>query len=144
MVGPPTFVGKVGPLKLQKACLERTLKWKFTNEGQLLKSSSLELCMKIHEPDSIIGLKMWDAVYSDKSSSANEWDYSDSESTPATSWSNLPNRLVLIVETLDDGIVLIKVSLLCRPLPVDVGMNESSPNGFFCGTLYTLYTYGRT
>ncbi|GER48546.1 tubby protein [Striga asiatica] len=96
----------------------------------LLKSSSLELCMKINEPDSIIGLKMWDTVYSDKSSSANAWDYSDSESAPASSWSNLPNR-----------------SLLCRPLPVDVGrctciiVKESSPNGFFCGTLYTLYTY---
>lgn len=37
-------------------------------------------------------------------------------------------------------------SLLCRPLPVDVGrctciiVKESSPDGFDGGTLYTLYT----
>ncbi|PIN03837.1 Tub family protein [Handroanthus impetiginosus] len=91
-----------------------------------LKQSSLQLCIKQHEPDSIIGLRIWDSVDSEKSNSVNVWDYSDSEAAPASSWSTLPNR-----------------SLLYRPLPVDVGrctciiVKESSPDG---GTLYTLYT----
>lgn len=95
----------------------------------LLKPSSLQLCIKKHEPDSNVGLKVWDSVDSDRFNSVNVWDYSDSEAAPASSWSTLPNR-----------------SLLCRPLPVDVGrctciiVKESSPDGFDEGTLYTLYT----
>ncbi|CAH9075782.1 unnamed protein product [Cuscuta epithymum] len=64
------------------------------------------------------------------SDSGNLWDYSDSEAAPASSWSTLPNR-----------------SLLCRPLPVDIGrctcviVKESSPDGFSGGSLYSLYTY---
>ncbi|PQQ17479.1 tubby-like protein 8 [Prunus yedoensis var. nudiflora] len=41
---------------------------------------------------------------SENSSSLKIWDYSDSEAAPASSWSTLPNK-----------------SLLCRPLPMDVG-----------------------
>ncbi|KAG8379583.1 hypothetical protein BUALT_Bualt07G0104000 [Buddleja alternifolia] len=95
----------------------------------LLKPTSLQLCIKKHEPDSSIGLKMWDSVDSEKSNSVNVWDYSDSEAAPASSWSTLPNR-----------------SLLFRPLPLDVGrctciiVKETSPDGFDGGTLYTLYT----
>ncbi|KAK4395481.1 Tubby-like protein 8 [Sesamum angolense] len=95
----------------------------------LLKPSSLQLCIKKNEPDSSIGLKIWDSVDSEKSNSANVWDYSDSEAAPASSWSALPNR-----------------ALLYRPLPVDVGrctciiVKEPSPDGFDGGTLYTLYT----
>ncbi|KAI3455163.1 hypothetical protein Pfo_011826 [Paulownia fortunei] len=98
-------------------------------KDNLLKPSSLQLCIKKHEPDSIIGLRIWDPVDSEKSNSANVWDYSDSEAAPASSWSTMPNR-----------------SLLCRPLPLDVGrctciiVKESSPDGFDGGTLYTLYT----
>ncbi|KAL3631788.1 hypothetical protein CASFOL_024772 [Castilleja foliolosa] len=98
-------------------------------KGNLLKStssSSLQLCIKQNDPDSIIGLKLWSSVDSEKSNSGNVWDaYSDSETAPASSWSTLPNR-----------------SLMCRPLPLDVGrctciiVKESSPHG----TLYTLYT----
>ncbi|KAL0318992.1 UNVERIFIED_CONTAM: Tubby-like protein 8 [Sesamum angustifolium] len=95
----------------------------------LLKPSSLQLCIKKNEPDSSIGLKIWDSIDSEKSNSANVWDYSDSEAAPASSWSALPNR-----------------ALLYRPLPVDVGrctciiVKETSPDGFDGGTLYTLYT----
>ncbi|XP_057791509.1 tubby-like protein 8 [Salvia miltiorrhiza] len=95
----------------------------------LLKPSSLELCIKKHEPDSNVGLRVWESLDSGRSNSANVWDYSDSESAPVSSWSTLPNR-----------------ALLCRPLPVDVGrctciiVKESSPDGFDGGTLYTLYT----
>ncbi|KAL8456845.1 hypothetical protein ACS0TY_034907 [Phlomoides rotata] len=86
-----------------------------------------KLCMKKHEPDDY---RNWDCVDSAKSSWLNVWDYSDSEAAPASSWSTLPNR-----------------SLLCRPLPVDVGrctciiVKESSPDGFNGGSLYTLYTH---
>ncbi|RAL50010.1 hypothetical protein DM860_016786 [Cuscuta australis] len=64
------------------------------------------------------------------SNSGNLWDHSDSEAAPASSWSTLPNR-----------------SLICRPLPVDIGrctcviVKESSPDGFCGGSLYSLYTY---
>lgn len=60
----------------------------------LLKPSSLQLCIKKHEPDSIVGLRPWDSVDSEKSNSVNVWDYSDSEAAPASSWSTLPNRLI--------------------------------------------------
>ncbi|XP_073135944.1 tubby-like protein 8 [Henckelia pumila] len=95
----------------------------------LLKPSSLQLCMKRQEPDSNIGLKIWDNFGSDNTDSVNVWDHSDSEAAPVSSWSTLPNR-----------------SLLCRPLPVDVGrctciiVKERSPDGFDGGSLYTLYT----
>ncbi|XP_042000993.1 tubby-like protein 8 isoform X2 [Salvia splendens] len=95
----------------------------------LLKPSSLQLCIKKHEPESNVGLRVWEPIDSGRSNTANVWDYSDSESAPVSSWSTLPNR-----------------ALLCRPLPVDVGrctciiVKESSPVGFDGGTLYTLYT----
>lgn len=58
----------------------------------LLKPSSLHLCIKKNEPDSIIGLKVWDLVDSERPNPVNVWDYSDSEAAPASSWSTLPNR----------------------------------------------------
>ncbi|GFZ11889.1 tubby like protein 8 [Actinidia rufa] len=95
-----------------------------------LKPSSLQLCMQINEPDSASGWsKIWDPIESDSKSSVNVWDYSDSEAAPASSWSTLPNR-----------------SLLCRPLPVDIGrctcviVKEASPEGQDGVTLYSLYT----
>ncbi|KAK6123794.1 hypothetical protein DH2020_042463 [Rehmannia glutinosa] len=107
-----------------KPILKESSNEKSQMKDNLLKPSSLQLCIKKYDPDSIIGLKIWDSVDSDKSNSVNVWDYSDSESAPVSSWSTLPNR----------------------PLPVDVGrctciiVKESSPDGFDGGTLYTLYT----
>ncbi|KZV44181.1 tubby-like protein 8 [Dorcoceras hygrometricum] len=95
----------------------------------LLKPSSFQLCIKKQDPDSSIGLKIWDNFGSDYTDSVNVWDHSDSESAPVSSWSTLPNR-----------------SLLCRPLPVDVGrctciiVKERLPDEFDGGALYTLYT----
>ncbi|XP_031111421.1 tubby-like protein 4 [Ipomoea triloba] len=45
------------------------------------------------------------------------------------------------------GVFCFLRSLLCRPLPVDIGrctcviVKETSPDGFNGGTLYSLYTY---
>ncbi|XP_010268475.1 PREDICTED: tubby-like protein 8 [Nelumbo nucifera] len=98
-------------------------------KNRILRPSSLQLCMQLNEPDTTFGLKIWDPLESDKSNSSNMWDYSDSEAAPASSWSTLPNR-----------------SLLCRPLPLDVGrctcviVKEASVEGLDGGTLYSLYT----
>ncbi|GMP34428.1 hypothetical protein CsSME_00007300 [Camellia sinensis var. sinensis] len=98
-----------------------------------LKPSSLQLCMQMNEPDSNFGSKIWDPVGSDNTGSVNIWDYSDSEAAPASSWSTLPNR-----------------SLLCRPLPVDIGrctcviVKEALPEGLDGGNLYSLYTNVRS
>ncbi|XP_051147899.1 tubby-like protein 8 [Andrographis paniculata] len=103
---------------------------KAQSKNEPIKKSSLQSCMKKHEPDSDLGLKIWDEPYDSSEKSGHLWDHhSDSEAAPAPPWSTLPNR-----------------SLLFRPLPVDVGrctciiVKESSPNGFDGGTLYTLYT----
>ncbi|RDX67270.1 Tubby-like protein 8, partial [Mucuna pruriens] len=62
--------------------------------------------------------------------SLNIWDYSDSEAAPASSWSTLPNK-----------------SLICRPLPLDIGrctcfiLKEPTPHGLSGGTFFSLYTY---
>lgn len=63
-----------------------------SEKSKLLKPSSLQLCIKKNEPDSVVGFRNWDCVDSAKSSSLNVWDYSDSEAAPASSWSTLPNR----------------------------------------------------
>ncbi|KAL8117749.1 hypothetical protein AgCh_015582 [Apium graveolens] len=61
---------------------------------------------------------------SEHSSSLKIWDYSDSESAPASSWSTIPNR----------------------PLPVDIGrctcviVKEKYVEGLHGGSLYTVYT----
>ncbi|OAY70528.1 Tubby-like protein 4 [Ananas comosus] len=100
-------------------------------KGQLnrvaLKPSSLQLCMKLSEPDSGLGggSRPWDPLHS---SSSDVWEFSDSESAPASSWSTLPNRL-----------------LLCRPLPLDVGrctciIAKEPANGKGGVALYSLYT----
>lgn len=97
--------------------------------GKALKPSSLHLCMQMNEPDKVFASRLWDATDSEHSSSLKIWDFSDSEAAPASSWSTLPNR-----------------SLLCRPLPVDVGrctcviVKEKSPDGLHGGAFYSLYT----
>ncbi|XP_062156639.1 tubby-like protein 8 [Alnus glutinosa] len=101
----------------------------FSTNGRVLKPSSLQFCMQMNEPDKSFGSRIWDPAESETSSSLKIWDYSDSEAAPASSWSTLPNR-----------------SLLCRPLPLDVGrctcviVKEASPEGLDGGTLYSLYT----
>ncbi|KAF8400469.1 hypothetical protein HHK36_013767 [Tetracentron sinense] len=99
------------------------------SKNKILKPSSLQLCMQLNEPDSTFGLKIWDPLESENSNPANVWDYSDSEAAPASSWSTLPNR-----------------SLLCRPLPLDIGrctcviVKEALSEGLDGGSLYSLYT----
>ncbi|KAM0957130.1 tubby-like protein 8 [Malus sylvestris] len=98
-----------------------------------LKPSSLQFCMQANEQEKALfgGSTMQDPPSngSDNSSSLNIWDYSDSEAAPASSWSTLPNK-----------------SLLCRPLPMDVGrctcviVKEATPEAIDGGTLYSLYT----
>lgn len=61
----------------------------------LLKPSSLHLCIKKNEPDSVIGFKVWDSVDTERPNSVNVWDYSDSEAAPLSSWSTLPNRYLI-------------------------------------------------
>ncbi|XP_073001784.1 tubby-like protein 4 [Typha latifolia] len=68
----------------------------------------------------------WDPLPS--SSSSDVWEFSDSESAPASSWSTLPNR-----------------SLLCRPLPLDVGrctciIAKEKSNEIRGVAIYSLYT----
>ncbi|XP_038977131.1 tubby-like protein 4 [Phoenix dactylifera] len=90
-----------------------------------LKPSSLQLCMKLNEPDSKLGgTRPWEPI----SSSSDMWEFSDSESAPASSWSTLPNR-----------------SLLCRPLPLDVErctciIVKEPAQGRGGVALYSLYT----
>lgn len=94
-----------------------------------LKPSSLQLCMQQNDPNWTFGSKSLDPIVFETANSGNIWDYSDSEAAPASSWATLPNR-----------------SLLCRPLPVDIGrctcviVKEASPEGLAGGTLYSLYT----
>ncbi|XP_060205299.1 tubby-like protein 8 isoform X2 [Lycium barbarum] len=93
-----------------------------------VKPTSL-LCIKKNEPESKIGLKIWEHSDTGTPNSGNIWDYSDSEAAPASSWSTLPNR-----------------SLLYRPLPMDIGrctcviVKEASPESRDTGTFYSLYT----
>lgn len=100
-----------------------------TGKALNLKPSSLQFCMQMQDKDPNLGSKLRDPIGSENSHSVNIWDYSDSESAPASSWSTLPNR-----------------TLLCRPLPVDIGrctcviVRENSIDGVSGGTLYSLYT----
>ncbi|KAG1327508.1 putative Tubby-like protein 4 [Cocos nucifera] len=81
--------------------------------------------MKLSEPDSMLGgTRPWEPL----SSSSDMWEFSDAESAPASSWSTLPNR-----------------SLLCRPLPLDVGrctciIVKEPAQGRRGVALYSLYT----
>ncbi|KAL5554415.1 hypothetical protein UlMin_041816 [Ulmus minor] len=102
----------------------------FSTGCKALKPSSLQFCMQMNEPEKVFGgSRIWDPSESEHSSSLKIWDYSDSESAPASSWSTLPNK-----------------SLLCRPLPSDIGrctcviVKEASTEGWDGGTLYSLYT----
>nr|XP_043617845.1 tubby-like protein 8 [Erigeron canadensis] len=93
------------------------------------KPSSLQLCMQLNDLNPKVGLDCYEPVNSSKNNSGNIWDHSDSEAAPASSWSTLPNR-----------------SLLCRPLPVDIGrctciiVKEKAKDGLTGGSVYTLYT----
>ncbi|KAJ7962725.1 Tubby-like protein [Quillaja saponaria] len=104
-------------------------KSKSLSTDRILKPSSLQFCMQMNEPERAFGSNIWDPAESEKSSSVNIWDHSDSEAAPASSWSTLPNK-----------------SLLCRPLPVDIGrctcviVKETTPEGLYGGALYSLYT----
>ncbi|XP_077236749.1 tubby like protein 8 isoform X2 [Tasmannia lanceolata] len=94
-------------------------------QNRVLKPSSLQICMQKNEPDSTFGSTLWGDGNSNPS---NAWDYSDSEAAPASSWSTLPNR-----------------SLLCRPLPLDIGrctcIIVKEPSEELSGaSLYSLYT----
>ncbi|PKA67057.1 Tubby-like protein 4 [Apostasia shenzhenica] len=90
--------------------------------------SSLQLCIQLTEPDSSPGRsKPLDPL----PSSFNIWDFSDSEAAPASSWSTLPNQ-----------------SLLCRPLPLDVGrctcvITREFIDGISVYALYTNEGHGR-
>ncbi|GAV91701.1 Tub domain-containing protein [Cephalotus follicularis] len=103
---------------------------KSLSTGKILKPSSLEFCMRISDPDKAFGSNLWNPIESENSGSLKIWDYSDNEAAPASSWSTLPNRV-----------------LLCRPLPIDIGrctcviVKEALPKGCNGGTLYSLYTY---
>ncbi|ESW22819.1 hypothetical protein PHAVU_005G183800 [Phaseolus vulgaris] len=80
---------------------------------RVFKPSSLQFCMQMNNLQT----------------SLNIWDYSDSESAPASSWSTLPNKY-----------------LICRPLPLDVGrctcfiLKEPTPHGISGGNFFSLYT----
>ncbi|XP_050383719.1 tubby-like protein 8 isoform X2 [Argentina anserina] len=123
------LLGKKKPLTT-KQNLNKSFSTGCGGGGIALKPSSLQFCMQMSEPEKELfgGSKLWDppSVTSDNSSSLKIWDYSDSEAAPASSWSTLPNK-----------------SLLCRPLPMDIGsctcviVKEKSPYG---GSLYSLYT----
>ncbi|KAI3785959.1 hypothetical protein L1987_45085 [Smallanthus sonchifolius] len=93
------------------------------------KPSSLQLCMQLNDLNPNFGSHFYEPLDSSKNNSGSIWDYSDSESAPASSWSTIPNR-----------------SLLCRPLPVDIRscsciiVKEKSVDGLNGGSVYTLYT----
>ncbi|KAF7843173.1 tubby-like protein 8 [Senna tora] len=105
-------------------------KSKSLSTDRILKPNSLQFCMQMDEPEKGFGSKIWDSKCSENSSSLNVWDFSDSEAAPASSWSTLPNK-----------------SLICRPLPVDIGrctcviVKETKPEGLSGGTVFSLYTY---
>ncbi|XP_039131661.1 tubby-like protein 4 [Dioscorea cayenensis subsp. rotundata] len=91
-----------------------------------LRPSSLQLCMKLDDPESLLGVPR-----PISSSSSDAWDFSDSEAAPASSWSTLPNK-----------------SLLCRPLPLDVGrctcvIVKEISEGMSAYSLYTNEGQGR-
>lgn len=69
------------------------------SSGKALKPSSLHLCMQMNEPDKVFASRLWDGTDSEHSSSLKIWDFSDSEAAPASSWSTLPNRWVLELES---------------------------------------------
>eukprot|EP01018_Ginkgo_biloba_P014425 Gb_10186 [translate_table: standard] len=119
------------PLKKEKKSSKKSLQSSKKNassvlsESRVLKPSSLQFCIQINEPESKIG--RFNAP-STPNNSMFIWDDSDAEAAPAPSWSTLPNR-----------------SLLCRPLPPDIGrctcyiVREQS-DGLDKASVYSLYT----
>ncbi|KAK2425535.1 tubby F-box protein [Trifolium repens] len=95
------------------------------NNRRIVKPSSLQYCMQISDQ-----FQLASSDSSHFSNSLKIWDYSDSEAAPASSWSTLPNK-----------------SLICRPLPIDIGrctcviVKEPMPHGLSNGTFFSLYTY---
>ncbi|XP_047332463.1 tubby-like protein 8 [Impatiens glandulifera] len=110
-------------------CKDKVRNGKSCLKDRALKPSSLQLCMQQNELEWKFGYKIGEPLESEKMNSGNIWDYSDSETAPASSWSTLPNR-----------------TLLCRPLSVDIGrctcviVKEDLPQELDGGTLYSLYT----
>lgn len=66
----------------------------FSTGRTALKQTSLQVCMQMNnEVDKgSFGMKTWNSVDSEHSSSLKVWEFSDSEAAPASSWSTLPNR----------------------------------------------------
>ncbi|GAU31864.1 hypothetical protein TSUD_114750 [Trifolium subterraneum] len=97
-----------------------------TDNNKIVKPSSLQYCMQINDNDPPLA----SSHSSHFSNSLKIWDYSDSDPAPASSWSTLPNK-----------------SLICRPLPIDIGrctcviVKEPMPQGLSNGTFFSLYTY---
>ncbi|KAF3787182.1 Tubby-like protein 4 [Nymphaea thermarum] len=91
-----------------------------------VKPTSLQRCMQMSEHEFSKASLLGDPLM--MSDSMNAWNYSGSEAAPASSWSTLPNR-----------------SLLCRPLPLDIGhctcMIVKEPSSALGGaSVYSLYT----
>lgn len=61
------------------------------------KPSSLQFCMQLNDPNSNFGSNFYEPLDSSKNNSGNIWDFSDSESAPASSWSTIPNRYILLL-----------------------------------------------
>ncbi|XP_011623909.1 tubby-like protein 4 [Amborella trichopoda] len=104
-------------------------------EARVLKPSSLQVCMKLNERESRVGQFGERLINSlTPETSIYDWEYSDTEAAPASSWSTLPNR-----------------SLLCRPLPIDIGRctcfiereRLQELNGVYVYSLYTNEGHGR-
>ncbi|KAI4329422.1 hypothetical protein L6164_021687 [Bauhinia variegata] len=118
------------PVNGSAAAPKQFSKSKSLSTDRILKPSSLQFCLQMNEPEKAFRLKLWDPAESEKSSSLNIWDFSDSEAAPASSWSTLPNK-----------------SLICRPLPIDIGrctcviVKEATPEVLSGGTIFSLYTY---
>ncbi|GLJ15762.1 hypothetical protein SUGI_0259470 [Cryptomeria japonica] len=88
-------------------------------------ATSLQVCIQMNEPDSVIG-RFQGPLTPNNTKCLHVWD--DAEAAPAPSWSTLPNR-----------------SLLCRPLPPDIGrctcfiVRERSEE-LDHASVYSLYT----
>lgn len=87
------------------------------------KTTSLQVCIQMNEAESKNGRRN-----SPNNTSTYVWDESDAEAAPAPSWSTLPNR-----------------SLLCRPIPPDIGrctcyIVRERAEGLDHASVYSLYT----
>ncbi|KAH9315139.1 hypothetical protein KI387_023766, partial [Taxus chinensis] len=119
-------LAKIRPLE-GKLPLKRgkTQRKRDNHKNKTSSTSSLQVCIQMNEPDSKIG-RFRPPLTPNFYNSMYVWD--DAEAAPAPSWSTLPNR-----------------SLLCRPLPPDIGrctcfvVRECS-EGLDHASVYSLYT----